>query len=760
MIGPDRRPRVVPPAIVFFLLLPAAALAQDARLTLRLPDFQPAASRPGPRFSVANERETARPAPRQTPAGLLRGWEIEVHTGGGWTNGGGSSLSLPPAGAAFTLFNGLQSRAVRSWYFGDGAAFLNAHLASASLAPQITALDAALETTSMTSTAAAPIGVRVSRSLSPRLSFEFTFDVLGSVTLTDEATAAAEATRASFETAWMTRLNALTAFSGRVVTSALTTGDGGRQTLATGALVMHLKSHGRMTPFVVAGAGVWMASGDPATMTLAGDYRFLSGSNTPYRQQDNLTVKFQSGTSAAFLAGGGVTYALNGKSGIRADLRAHFGPDPSEVQITWNPVTVIGPIPLVLSLSNAPAIQISNVASVQSTLGFASQPDFVVASADGMRTLMSLGVGYYYRFGEARSGQAGGRTPARQSAAGPSLWQGNQKWEVDVYAGGAFGGDPDGGTAGTLPVAEPFTAPNGAASSYVSTWMFGGGASFINQAAAAFGSAVSARISPLNSMLTAASLTHQRSAAAGGRLIRRLTPRYSVELALDLSSVRPALTSTARNQMESTRASFVSVWNGIIGTGAGLFQSPQVAATLDIAESGRSWEAAITGALEMRLWSTPTIVTHATFGAGVIRRTSDLPEATLTGSYQFQFGGVAPLSERDVVRAHYDSGSNSPIVLFGGGMKYYLSQKHGIRGDFRVHVASNSIDTLVDATPSITPGSPTFSIASFTNPAIVFSNHAGVRGNLTGPPISDLRIFEGSGWSTNASITAGYFFRF
>ena len=72
----------------------------------------------------------------------------------------------------------------------------------------------------------------------------------------------------------------------------------------------------------------------------------------------------------------------------------------------------------------------------------------------------------------------------------------------------------------------------------------------------------------------------------------------------------------------------------------------------------------------------------------------------------------------------------------------------------------NSVDTLVDAHPSSVSGTPPFSIASFISPSLVFSNTSATRSNLTGPPITDLKTFTGSGRDIQTNLTVGYFVRF
>jgi hypothetical protein len=58
------------------------------------------------------------------------------------------------------------------------------------------------------------------------------------------------------------------------------------------------------------------------------------------------------------------------------------------------------------------------------------------------------------------------------------------------------------------------------------------------------------------------------------------------------------------------------------------------------------------------------------------------------------------------------------------------------------------------------PGTPQFSISSFTSPSLVLSNTSATRSNLTGPAIAGLKTFTGSGRDFQTNLTLGYFVRF
>ena len=406
------------------------------------------------------------------------------------------------------MFNGLPTRSVRSWYFGDGSALLNAHMSSINQSARITPLDAALTTSSVKPGTASPFGVRVSKALNPHVRLEFSFDTQGSMRLTEDALNAAQATRTSFQTAFDARLSL--GLLNRVVTSELATTDGGRQLLVTGAVTFDLGQMGRMRPYVVFGGGPLMSTGDDAEMTLSGDYRFVSASGTPYRQTDTLTVRFRADTVFATLAGAGFKWPLNERSGISVDLRALFAPNPMTVLLNWNPTTIPGTPTNTIALSGTPGIQISTSGQFQSTLGYQrAEEDIEVATGDGTRRQASLSIGYYRRFGAPRTAPVVAST---QPAAADKRFVSSKRWEADFSVGGVFGGHPTGGTRiASFPVGDPLTIPGVASSRYASSWMFGDGAVLVNQIAAGFGAGgVVDRLTALDPVLTASSLERGR----------------------------------------------------------------------------------------------------------------------------------------------------------------------------------------------------------------------------------------------------------
>ena len=394
-----RRSVLVFAAVCISTAIAIPARAQNvSRLKLQ-PAFAPVA--PGPRpmprtdtFRVAAPDGAGRVKQSAAAAASRAGWEIEFHSGGSWTHASAGTMTLPEPGATFLTFNGAQSRFVRSWYFGDGTAMINAHLGSAT-ASRVTALDPILNGGGVRAASFSPFGVRASRPLSSKLGVEAAFEMMGGLGFTGDARSAAEATRSSFQTAFNARFSA---FATRSITSELTQVDGGAQMLVTGAITFDLRHGGRFVPYIVAGGGALISTGDDATIGLVGDYSFLSTSSSPYHQTDTLNVRYASGTAAVGLAGGGIKFHFNDRSGLRADFRMHFAGDPVRVLLNWNPETFPGTPANTIAFAGTPALQISTANPLASSLSIEQmEPDYV-ATTGGMRLMMNWTVGYFYRF--------------------------------------------------------------------------------------------------------------------------------------------------------------------------------------------------------------------------------------------------------------------------------------------------------------------------------------------------------------------------
>jgi hypothetical protein len=169
--------------------------------------------------------------------------------------------------------------------------------------------------------------------------------------------------------------------------------------------------------------------------------------------------------------------------------------------------------------------------------------------------------------------------------------------------------------------------------------------------------------------------------------------------------------------------------------------------------------------------------THQTVGITErllnLEMTGKMPSATLKGNYQLLLAGArAPVNETDNVTGRDARDDRTVTGILGGGVKYHVSPRWGIRLDARVSLSQNAASTVLDATPNVALGLlPAGRTLFNADPTIVFSNNSSdplpllgvtavAASTLTGPAMTGLRTFSGSGVSSHTNITAGMFWRF
>jgi hypothetical protein len=347
------------------------------------------------------------------------------------------------------------------------------------------------------------------------------------------------------------------------------------------------------------------------------------------------------------------------------------------------------------------------------------------------------------------------------------------KWEVEFHGGGFFPTNPTGGTV-SLPGPGPvFTTASGAttpppSSRRESSWYFGDGAILFNQAASALAQ-LPGRITTLDPVL-ARSLGERRAGGSiGVRVSRALTSRFRAELSVDYSLARLQITQANSDAIEATRASFIPAFNGVITFNPNrVLNSLTSTATL---RRGSGNQLFTSGALIINLRTTGDVIPYATVGAGLVITTGVMPGATLRGNYQFLLPGGAPVNETDNVTVRDARDDRTVAGILGGGVKYHVSPRWGIQLDARVSVSKNTASTVLDATPNVALGLPAGRGVLGADPSIQFSNNSSdpvtalgvtavAASTLTGPAMTSVRTFSGSGISSHANITAGIFWRF
>jgi hypothetical protein len=307
--------------------------------------------------------------------------------------------TLPPAGAPLVTSNPLfPSREVASWFFGDGAALLNAVNEEFGGQSRVAALDPLFAGATGGRTGAG--GVRLRRSMSATASLEFAVDFLGNTPVSPvDVPTVVEAARQSFGDTFTELLRSGPFTSVVVDTTADVSGSSQREIAVTAAYAADLGTLGPVTPYLTFGGGIVTGLGAPPSAQLSGHYRFSVLGQVPVDESDRVTIAFDRPLTFTAVVGGGLRRDLSERWGLRVDVRAFIGPDPTRVRLTAEPSMQRGsPAGFVESFTN-PSIQFSNDASLgrRSTLSAAAL-DGVTVFDGGMQTRTVISFGISRRF--------------------------------------------------------------------------------------------------------------------------------------------------------------------------------------------------------------------------------------------------------------------------------------------------------------------------------------------------------------------------
>jgi hypothetical protein len=310
----------------------------------------------------------------------------------------------------------------------------------------------------------------------------------------------------------------------------------------------------------------------------------------------------------------------------------------------------------------------------------------------------------------------------------------------------------------------------------VSSWFFGDGSVLFDQAATsvsanpvAMTAPFAARIAALDPVLGRAMAAWQNGGSMGARISRALTPRLTAEFGIDVGFARLRPTGDNADAIEATAASFSDAFRGfILANPSRVMKSVTSSAAL---ERGDARQLLTSAALLVNLRTGGRLIPYAAVGASLISVTGDRPSARLHGNYQFSNMSGAQFDESDDVAVVAVSDGLSVGGLLGGGVKYYVSSRWGVRLDVRVSLTKDERATALTATPTVVVGSqPAGRLTLNAEPTIQFGNSTGtvtslgVTGlapsSLSGPALDGLRTFSGSGVAPRTSVTAGVFWRF
>jgi hypothetical protein len=360
------------------------------------------------------------------------------------------------------------------------------------------------------------------------------------------------------------------------------------------------------------------------------------------------------------------------------------------------------------------------------------------------------------------------------------------KWEIEFHGGGMSPANPTGGTVSlpapgqvftTMGIYSPSPALVVSSSRRESSWYFGDGAVLFNQVAAALATSTVAmtqpfagRIATLDPVLGSSLGERQRGGSVGARVSRELTPRFTAELSVDYGLARLEITQANIDSIEATRASFIAAFNGLITSNPSrVVKSLTSTATL---EGGGGRQLSTSGVLIINLRTAGHVIPYATAGASVSSTMGTMPSVTLRGNYQFLNPTGSPINETDTITVRDDRDTHTVAGILGGGVKYHVSPRWGIRLDARVSLGKNTTSTVIDATPNVVLGQlPAGRGLLNSSPTIQFSNNstdsvtalgvtAVAASTLTGPAITGFQTLSGSGVSSHTDIAAGIFWRF
>ena len=188
-------------------------------------------------------------------------------------------------------------------------------------------------------------------------------------------------------------------------------------------------------------------------------------------------------------------------------------------------------------------------------------------------------------------------------------------------------------------------------------------------------------------------------------------------------------------------------------------------------EDGHGHQLVTSGALIVNLKTTGDIIPYAMFGGGLIAIPGEAPKTTLLRNYQFQLPGGAPINETDSVTVRGAHDDLALAGILGGGVKFHLSPRWGIRLGVRLALSKNDANTVLDAVPSVSLGlrplgrgvlgaDPSIQFSNSSDPVTALGVTAIAASTLTGPPITGFRTFSGSGVASDTSFMTGVFWRF
>jgi hypothetical protein len=275
-------------------------------------------------------------------------------------------------------------------------------------------------------------------------------------------------------------------------------------------------------------------------------------------------------------------------------------------------------------------------------------------------------------------------------------------------------------------------------------WYFGDGAELIG---------LSSSLDPI--FAKSKPIVEPQQQMFGFRASRTLTKWIAAEFTFDRGG-KLAITDNALTQIEAARASFKNKWKRLDVAG-----NTPTSSVSTISPYGPR-QIFTTGALVLNLPEVYKVSPFLTAGAGIVSSSDGMPAVTLVGSY----GGPSAL-ETDTVRLTFAQASHHVFAqVLGGGVKIYVTRHWGFRFDTRAYLYHKPVTILLDANHTDTSDAAWIINATDASGTIVTflqritGPGLGSYSALSGPSISGLKVFSGSGIQRQIPITVGLFWRF
>jgi hypothetical protein len=336
-----------------------------------------------------------------------------------------------------------------------------------------------------------------------------------------------------------------------------------------------------------------------------------------------------------------------------------------------------------------------------------------------------------------------------------------QDWEIEVHGGALISSNPTAGSTALPPPNPPvpFIPPNTFILEPVPSWFFGDGATILSGAVPA---RLGAAIVPLDAVLKSRFVERGSGGSLGLRVDRSLSPRLTAEASIDWANGQLALLARSNEAIKASEASFLTTWNALLSVVPGLDEV--VRSDADV--TGKSGSQVVTtGTLLINIKPRRSLTPYVALGAGYIASSAG-PLLTLTGNYHFAFPigvpttGLLQIEQTDTVTVQ-STARNTVTWVVGGGLKYAVSDRWGVRVDVRDHINRDVIQTTVSAAPSSasTPGTFAITLGFGPGETLVFSTNPDFRSTLSST-VTDFRTFKGSGIVNQVNASAGIFWRF